>query len=182
MEIIACPKCGSRRIFQGRMKDGVLTGYTSREVCRDCGYQGAPIIFDSEEDYIRFIEELKNKETKKEDITKKDPEKEKPVKHKRPYGLIILAFITVLYGAWILGMIISYPLLFLDSELAELIMGSIYFVAIAILFVLVIIGFIIRKGWAYQLAGTLFILGLPLGLFFLYYLTRPHVKAYFGRE
>lgn len=61
MEIIACPKCGSRRIFQGQMRDGVLTGYNTRSVCRDCGFQGMPIIFDSEENYKKF---LKTKEDK----------------------------------------------------------------------------------------------------------------------
>jgi len=59
MKITACPKCGSRNIFQGRLKDGVLTGYTSREVCRDCGYTGSPIIFDSEKEYNKFLEGLK---------------------------------------------------------------------------------------------------------------------------
>jgi len=59
MKITACPKCGSRNIFQGRLKDGVLTGFTSREVCRDCGYRGSPIIFDSEKEYQKFFEQLK---------------------------------------------------------------------------------------------------------------------------
>ena len=64
MKISACPICGSRRIFQGRMKEGVLTGYTSREVCRDCGYRGSPIIFDSEKEYKKFLKELKTKDKK----------------------------------------------------------------------------------------------------------------------
>lgn len=60
MEITACPKCGSRKIFQGRLSDGVLTGYNSRNVCRECGYQGPPLIFDSEEYYKKFLNDLKN--------------------------------------------------------------------------------------------------------------------------
>ena len=48
MEIIACPNCGSRKIYQGTMGEGVLTGYTTRSVCRNCGYQGMPIIFDQD--------------------------------------------------------------------------------------------------------------------------------------
>ena len=56
MEIIACPNCGSRKIFQVRMGDGVLTGYTSKNVCRDCNYQGMPIIFDSEKEYKKFLD------------------------------------------------------------------------------------------------------------------------------
>ena len=58
MEITACPKCGSRKIFQGNIGDGVLTGYTSRNVCKDCGYQGMPLIFDSDEEYEKFLEGL----------------------------------------------------------------------------------------------------------------------------
>lgn len=61
MEITACPNCGSRRIFQGRLRDGVLTGITTRDVCRDCGFQGSALIFDKEEDYNNFYEEKKKK-------------------------------------------------------------------------------------------------------------------------
>ena len=68
MEITACPKCGSRKIFQGNIGEGVLTGYTSRNVCKDCGYQGMPLIFDSENEYKKFLEGLaKDKECKEED-------------------------------------------------------------------------------------------------------------------
>ena len=67
MKISACPKCGSRRISVGTMGDGVLAGYTTREVCRDCGYQGMPVIFDTEQDYKNFIKKLKEGEKKKAD-------------------------------------------------------------------------------------------------------------------
>ncbi len=60
MNITACPKCGSKKIFQGRLKEGVLTGYTDRYVCRDCGYQGSPIIFDSIDEYNKFQIEKKS--------------------------------------------------------------------------------------------------------------------------
>jgi len=61
MEITACPKCGSRKIFQGRLKEGVLTGYTpTTYVCRKCDYHGGPIIFDSIRDYKTFLEALKS--------------------------------------------------------------------------------------------------------------------------
>ena len=71
MEIKACPKCGSRKIYQGRMGDGVLTGYTTRDVCRDCGYQGMPIIFDSEEDYKKFLKSKSIKKGQKKKIKSK---------------------------------------------------------------------------------------------------------------
>ena len=60
MSITACPKCGSRKIFQGRLKEGVLTGYTDRYVCRDCGYQGSPVIFDNIDEYNKFQIEKKS--------------------------------------------------------------------------------------------------------------------------
>ena len=60
MNVTACPKCGSRKIFQGRLKEGVLTGYTDRYVCRDCGYQGSPLIFDSLDEYNKFQMEKKS--------------------------------------------------------------------------------------------------------------------------
>jgi hypothetical protein len=80
MTITACPKCGSRNIFQGRLKEGVLTGYTSREVCRDCGYRGSPIIFDSEKEYKAFFEQIKKGGTSdKSDDTSKLSEKDKQI-------------------------------------------------------------------------------------------------------
>ena len=73
MSISACPRCGSRKIFQGRLKEGVLTGYASKDVCRDCGYQGSPILFDSETEYQKFLEGLKQD---REDVGKDIDEKE----------------------------------------------------------------------------------------------------------
>ena len=55
LEITACPKCGSKRIFQGSMGDGLLSGYTSNYVCKECGYKGMPFIFDNEIEYKKFI-------------------------------------------------------------------------------------------------------------------------------
>jgi hypothetical protein len=62
LSITACPKCSSRKIFQGRLKEGVLTGYTDRYVCRECGYQGSPLIFDNIEEYHKF--QIKKKSDK----------------------------------------------------------------------------------------------------------------------
>ena len=67
MKIYACPKCGSKNICTGTMGSGVTFGITSWiEMCRDCGYQGQPIIFDSEEDYNKFLVEVKQKAIKKD--------------------------------------------------------------------------------------------------------------------
>lgn len=58
MEITACPKCGSKNISHGTIRDGILDGYVNRYVCRECGYQGMPIIFDSEKEYKAFLKSI----------------------------------------------------------------------------------------------------------------------------
>ena|GEM_PF-6125468 len=70
MSITACPKCGSRKIFQGRLKDGVLTGYSDRYVCRECSYQGSPVIFDNIDEYNKF--QMEKKSVKPLDETSED--------------------------------------------------------------------------------------------------------------
>ena len=61
MKITACPNCGSRKIYQGRLKEGVITGYTpTKYVCRNCGYNGNPIIFDSVDEYNNFLDCFKS--------------------------------------------------------------------------------------------------------------------------
>ncbi len=74
MTITACPKCGSRKIFQGRLKEGILIGVTpTKYVCRNCGYQGSPLIFDNESEYKKFLSQIEAEDKKTEEsISKKD--------------------------------------------------------------------------------------------------------------
>jgi len=59
MTIKACPRCGSQRIYMGTLKAGVIYGVTSWKLqCRDCGYQGQPLLFDTQEEYDKFRESL----------------------------------------------------------------------------------------------------------------------------
>ena len=174
MEIKACPNCGSRRIFQGRMSEGVLTGYTNKDVCRNCGYQGMPIIFDSEKDYKNF---LKSKNLKEERIEKKIEHKTKKVqKTTRPFGITILSIILIFEAFFA---IFLYYLL-LGVQVHTLIW--IYYVSIFILqAILLPYGLINGKGWAWTIGGILFALSIPIGLIFLYYLTRPNVRKFYNK-
>jgi len=175
MEIKACPNCGSRRIYQGRMGDGVLTGYTSRDVCRDCGYQGMPIIFDSEKEYKKF---LKGKSLGKKSLKSLEEIKDKPkkiLKRERPIGVSILAFVLIL-----LAVISIYFYITLLAARPPTLLWIYYISIFVISAVILPHGFIKRKGWSWTVGGVLFALSIPIGLIFLYYLTRPHVKAYFG--
>jgi predicted RNA-binding Zn-ribbon protein involved in translation (DUF1610 family) len=68
-EITACPKCGSKNISSLKhvkhwlKRSGAVMGVYS---CQECGYEGLPLILDSEEDYKRFLSE-KQRENKKQD-------------------------------------------------------------------------------------------------------------------
>ena len=65
MTIYAFPHCGSRRIRQGALYVGALTG--AKEVCRNCHYQGMPLLFDTEEAYQQFLNEIKTGSTASSD-------------------------------------------------------------------------------------------------------------------
>jgi transcription elongation factor Elf1 len=67
MEVTACPVCGSKNIGIGTLGDGVLFGLSSwKEVCRNCGYQGPSVVFESEAAYNKFLEALSRQKGKTE--------------------------------------------------------------------------------------------------------------------
>jgi len=80
MKITACPKCGSKNISMGTMGSGVIFGITSwNEMCRDCGYQGQPIVFDSEKKYKKFLVAVKQKPLDEKTELKEEPSVEDEV-------------------------------------------------------------------------------------------------------
>jgi len=177
MEVIACPKCGSLRIYQATISDGLFPGGGEgmKYVCRECNYQGMPIIFSSEKEYKTFIEKIKNKP-----FMEKIPEKEEGKKEKRtenlPKILIFLAISMVIEG--LLAIYHGYTIRN-SNILSNLIW--VYYITIFLISAMILpYGFIRGKRWSYTLAGILYVLSLPIGLFFLYLLTRPHVKEYLG--
>ncbi|KYK32792.1 MAG: hypothetical protein AYK22_06970 [Thermoplasmatales archaeon SG8-52-3] len=177
MEIIACPNCGSTRIYQGRMGEGVLTGYTTRNVCRDCGYQGMPIIFDSETDYKNFIKgkikDKKLKENKENDIIVK----KKKQKIKRPFGINILVSILILQA--LISAYIYYYIVGIEGTISL----WIYYIAIfSISAIILPYGLLKGRGWAWTLGGIMFAMSIPTGIIFFYYITRPHVRVFFGKD
>jgi hypothetical protein len=194
--IYACPRCGSRRIRQGALYVGALTGY--REVCRECNYHGMPVIFDTEEEYQRFITEIKSGDIDsknsrplteneqdivsyaKEDITIENDE----TIDKRPYILVVLLLVTFVYLLFFIPSVILPLLLIYDSSLGFIVGSFTILFICCFLFALLLVpyGYLKRKTWAYTVSGFLFILAMPIGLIFLYYLTRPHVKSFFQKE
>ena len=175
MEIFACPNCGSRKIYQGTMGDGILTGYTYKDVCRNCGYQGMPIIFNSEEEYKVFLKQ-KLSEKKLKNHFKEEIE-EKNVKNKRPLGVTILVFIIIIEA--VVSIFLYYELLWIKV----ITLVWIYYISVFILSAIILpYGLLKGREWAWTIGGMLFALSIPIGLIFLFYLTRPHIKAYFCKN
>lgn len=177
MNISVCPRCGSKNIYQGTIRDGVLTGYTTRYVCKDCGYQGMPIIFDSEKEYKKFLTGISRGKGPIDKIEKEKMRKEaKTFKYERPFGVTILAFIMIFDG------IFAIYLYYLVASLHMNIWPWTYYIIVLLISAIVLpYGFLKGKGWAWTFGGILYVFSLPIGLIFLYYLTRPHVKVYFGK-
>jgi hypothetical protein len=70
MKISACINCGSKNIRSGTISDGVLPGYTdglNTYVCSDCNHRGLPIIFDTEEEYQKFLLAVTEDKKRQED-------------------------------------------------------------------------------------------------------------------
>lgn len=172
MEIKACPNCGSNKIYQGRMGDGVLTGYSNRDVCRNCGYQGMPIIFDSEKEYNKFLESKSIKGKK----IKNNIKPTKQLKSKRPSGVIILSVLIIIEAIFTIFLYYGFGVSYINTWL------WIYYIIVFVISAIILpYGLLSGKEWAWTFGGMLFTLSIPIGLIFLYYITRPHVKRFFGK-
>lgn len=80
VKITACPNCGSKDIKMGSLGDGVLFGIGSwKLVCKNCGYQGAPLNFDSVEEYLHYYNQLPDDQKKSVYASEKSSLNEKKV-------------------------------------------------------------------------------------------------------
>jgi hypothetical protein len=169
MEIRACPKCGSKRIDAGTMGAGVTYGVTSwKSMCRDCGYQGEPILFDTEDAYNKFLEGIKNSTAEEkqesdgtglpteedeedpevkellEDIEEGTPVSDEETTEKKDW-LIEIILAMIISAIWVIffgsSLIMSY-----DFG-GAIIYGILFFVvsAVFILFIIVIIEYFVKK-------------------------------------
>ena len=154
MEITACPVCGSKKIGIGTLGDGIISGLSSwNEVCKDCGYQGASLIFESEAQYNKFLEGLSLQKKQRQERTQEtldgEPENERkekatasPVKKGYAFEFIVsvvltIVFFIILSGSNYLGV---YSGLFSQNNLGALVaylLGS--FVGVILFFFLLIV-------------------------------------------
>src|SRR5512136_613507 len=108
MEITACPVCGSKNIGIGTLGDGIISGLSSwNEVCRNCGYQGASLIFESEAVYQRFLDALKKQQQPHEHTKQGDTDStehhdtrdidETPKKKSYVFEFIVSVVLTIVF-------------------------------------------------------------------------------------
>ncbi len=116
----------------------------------------------------------------------------------RPLGVTILAILeaiggllSLVGGIWLFNAAKMFPLLIFFVPFA------IFSIIIGIIALIVAWGLWSGKGWAWTIALILSVIGIVLGIvsiasggiiaiiingIILYYLTRPHVKAFFGKQ
>jgi transcription elongation factor Elf1 len=136
MEITACPVCGSKNIGIGTLGDGIISGLSSwNEVCRNCGYQGASLVFESESQYNKFLDALalqkKQEETQNTESKEEKPEQgagEKTTIHsgKKSYlfefivsVVLTIVFFIILSGSNYFGM---YPNLSSQNNIGNIVL------------------------------------------------------------
>jgi hypothetical protein len=134
-----------------------------------------PIIFSSEQDYQLFLKEHKNRgfyQTENYGFIKDKTDTE-PVQ--RPLGILILSYLMVFQSLFIFYLLYSEVVpYFLTNTFITL-----YLEILIVLQFILPYGLLRGKTWAYMFSGIVFILMIPIGLVYLYYLTRPSVQAYF---
>jgi transcription elongation factor Elf1 len=154
MEITACPICGSKNIGIWTLGDGIISGLSSwNEVCKNCGYQGASLIFESESEYKKFLEALlyqkKQTETQSKEVNEEKSEQdiaEKMSTHSKKKNyffefivsiVLTIVFFIILSGSGYFGV---YTDRFSQNTLGSIvlfILGS--FVGVLIFFFLLIV-------------------------------------------
>ena len=152
MRLRVCPRCGSKNIFAGKMSSGILYGVSSwMEECRDCGYKGAPVIFDSTEEYVSFLKNLRK--TKKEvESNQIESSYDEPVENKECDDLSVDEEVHWHHGKWwvelviagLLGFFVSFSSVYRNVSIFGLGVGVIYSILeFVIFFIFILIGIIV---------------------------------------
>jgi transcription elongation factor Elf1 len=154
MEITACPVCGSKNIGIGTLGDGIISGLSSwNEVCRNCGYQGPSLVFESEAQYKKFLEALAYQKQQAKEQSKETSEEKKGEKHDKKTTIdsskkshvfefivsvvLTIVFFIILSGSNYLGM---YSNAFYQDNLGILVVFILAsFVGVLVFFFLLIV-------------------------------------------
>ena len=130
MKITACPVCGSKNIGIGTLGDGIIPGLSSwNEVCRNCGYQGASLIFESEQEYQKFLEalafqkkqvelQMSQQDEKNQTSTNEEPPVSRVVKKNYLFEIILSFTLTFVFFIILVGSSSIDPYFLFSQETA----------------------------------------------------------------
>ena len=97
MKITACPLCGSKNVGVGGIRDGVHPHEFLKQACKNCGWTGTPLEFDTETEYKHFLNDLINEDKIFADDYYEDPAKAEPIRR-----YIIRSFWTIFLFLFVL--------------------------------------------------------------------------------
>ena len=151
MRFRVCPRCGSKNIFAGKMSSGILFGVSSwLEECRNCGYKGSPVIFDSEKEYLLFLKHIKSidkqKKIEKNDLNEEENDKNLNYSNGMEDHWHLSKWWVELLVAGLLAIIVSLITIVRNISLFGLGVGVIYTVLeFIIFFIFILIGIVILE-------------------------------------
>jgi hypothetical protein len=90
MKITACPLCGSKNVGIGGIRDGVHPHEFLKQACKNCGWTGTPLEFETEKEYEHFLNDLIKEDKICVDDYYEDPAKAAPIRR-----YIIRSFWTI---------------------------------------------------------------------------------------
>jgi hypothetical protein len=134
------------------MSSGILYGVSSwMEECRDCGYKGSPVIFDSIEEYVSFLKNLRSSdEGKTQDKKKRDEGTD--IREDAKSGGSLEEDVHWHHGKWwlelliagLLGILVSFSSIYRNMSIFGVGIGIIYsLLEFVIFFIFILIGIVI---------------------------------------
>jgi hypothetical protein len=103
MKITACPLCGSKKVVTSGISDGVNPHEFLKQACKNCGWTGFPLEFDSENDYQKFLIGFKKEDGTRDKTYYEDPAKSAPIRRYliRSFWVIFLYLLILIIPAFV---------------------------------------------------------------------------------
>ncbi len=134
------------------MSSGILYGVSSwMEECRDCGFKGSPVIFESTDEYVSFLKKLRSSKCDNSSGKKESNNKEL-VENKECSDSFTEDDVHWHHGKWwvelliagLLGILVSFSSVYRNVSIFGLGVGVIYsFLEFIIFFIFILIGIVV---------------------------------------
>ncbi len=114
MKITACPLCGSKNVGTGGIRDAVHPQEFMKLACRDCGWTGTPLEFDTVDAYQQFLDQHEKNEPLEDNDFFQDPAIKAPMRRFifRIFwteAIILFAFVVPAIVFWLVSIVGRIP-------------------------------------------------------------------------